>query len=370
MTDFKSLVTTIQETNFTLQQSASKAINKYLTVRNWLIGFYIVEFEQNGEDRARYGQRLIEELSKALDTPGLSIRSLKLFRQFYFVYPQIGQTLSAQLNGVPPIRSKDLPARLARVDYLVNQEGSQLLVNAEMLLSRLSFSHLTLLLPLRESEKRAFYESQCIKCNWSVAELKRQINTLYYERSGMSIDPEALARSVENDAQQPRFTDIIKSPFTFEFLGLKAKDVVYENDLEQALVDNLEAFLIELGHGFCFEAKQKRIIIGDEYFFVDLVFYHRLLKCHVLIELKTNEVKHEHIGQLKTYINYYKKEIMARDDNPPVGLLLVTDQNRALVEYAVADSDMQLFVSKYVVNLPSKEQLQNFIQGELAQMRP
>lgn len=206
--------------------------------------------------------------------------------------------------------------------------------------------------------------------NWSVSELKRQINTLYYERSGISIDPEALGRSVEEHAQRPSIADIIKSPFTFEFLGLKAKDVVYENDLEQALVDNLEAFLIELGHGFCFEAKQKRIIIGDEYFFVDLVFYHRMLKCHVLIELKTNEVRHEHIGQLKTYINYYKKEIMARDDNPPVGLLLVTDQNRALVEYAVADSDMQLFVSKYVVNLPSKEQLQDFIQSELAQMRP
>ncbi|MGG7662632.1 PDDEXK nuclease domain-containing protein [Dyadobacter sp. BHUBP1] len=224
------------------------------------------------------------------------------------------------------------------------------------------------MLPLREPEKRAFYERQCIKSNWSVAELKRQINTLYYERSGISLDPEALARSVEEHAERPCITDIIKSPFTFEFFGLKAKDVVYENDLEQALVDNLEAFLIELGHGFCFEAKQKRIIIGDEYFFVDLVFYHRILKCHVLIELKTNEVRHEHIGQLKTYINYYKKEIMAQDDNPPVGLLLVTDQNRALVEYAVADSDTQLFVSKYVVNLPSNEQLQNFIQNELTQM--
>ena len=369
MTDFISLVTTIRETNFTLQQSTSKAINRYLTIRNWLIGFHIVEFEQNGEDRARYGQRLIEELAKELNTAGLSIRSLKLFRQFYFTYPQIGQTLSAQFEDVSPIRSNGLPAKFRNAVYVVNEQNNKVSVDPEILLSRLSFSHLTLLLPLHELEKRAFYEKQCIKSNWSVSELKRQINTLYYERSGLSIDAETLSRGVEENAQRPNIADIIKSPFTFEFLGLKAKDVVYENDLEQALVDNLEAFLMELGHGFCFEAKQKRMVIGDEYFFVDLVFYHRILKCHVLIELKTNEVKHEHIGQLKTYINYYKKEIMARDDNPPVGLLLVTDQNRALVEYAVADSDMQLFVSKYVVNLPSKEQLQTFIQNELAQMR-
>lgn len=368
MTNFNSLVSTIQETNFTLQQSTSKAINRYLTIRNWLIGFHIVEFEQNGEDRAKYGQRLVDDLAGALNITGLSGRNLKLFRQFYLTYPQIVQTLSAQLGSLGMAEWNILPARVKAINGDVESRSFNF-IDSEMLLSRLSFSHLTLLLPLREPEKRAFYERQCIKSNWSVAELKRQINTLYYERSGISLDPEALARSVEEHAERPCITDIIKSPFTFEFLGLKAKDVVYENELEQALVDNLEAFLIELGHGFCFEAKQKRIIIGDEYFFVDLVFYHRVLKCHVLIELKTNEVRHEHIGQLKTYINYYKKEIMAPDDNPPVGLLLVTDQNRPLVEYAVADSDMQLFVSKYVVNLPSKEQLQNFIQHELAQMQ-
>jgi predicted nuclease of restriction endonuclease-like (RecB) superfamily len=370
MADFNALVTNIQEANSTLQLSASKAINRYLTIRNWLIGFHIVEFEQNGEDRARYGQRLMEELAKALNTAGLSVRSLKLFRQFYFTYPQIGQTLSAQFKRVSPAGSNGLPIGYNGIGTLVKGLHDEFAIDADVLLSKLSFSHLTLLLPLKEPKKRSFYEKQCIVSNWSVAELKRQINTLYYERSGISIDAEGVRQSIGKNAQRPSVADIIKSPFTFEFLGLKAKDVVYENDLEQALVDNLEAFLIELGHGFCFEAKQKRIIIGDEYFFVDLVFYHRILKCHVLIELKTNEVKHEHIGQLKTYINYYKKEIMARDDNPPVGLLLVTDQNRALVEYAVADSDMQLFVSKYVVNLPSKEQLQAFIQSELAQMQP
>ncbi|GGM76641.1 hypothetical protein GCM10010967_05310 [Dyadobacter beijingensis] len=370
MANFSALVNSIHETNSTLQQSASKAINRYLTIRNWLIGFHIVEFEQHGEDRAQYGLRLVDELAEVLRIAGLGARNLKLFRQFYLTYPQIVQTLSAQFKNGLPAKSKDLAEIIGKVGYVLDDASAKRSVDPDVLISKLSFSHLTLLLPLREPEKRRFYENQCIKGNWSVSELKRQINTLYYERSGLSIDPVALGRDVEQHAQRVGIADIIKSPFTFEFLGLEAKDVVYENDLEQALVENLEAFLIELGHGFCFEAKQKRIIIGDDYFFVDLVFYHRILKCHVLIELKTNEVKHEHIGQLKTYINYYKKEVMARDDNPPVGLLLVTNQNRALVEYAVADSDMQLFVSKYVVQLPTKEQLQDFIQNELAQMRP
>lgn len=198
--------------------------------------------------------------------------------------------------------------------------------------------------------------------------MKRQISTLYYERSRMSIEPQKLSLHVNESSEKASLANLIKSPFTFEFLGLKAKEVIYENELQQALIDNLEEFLIELGHGFCFEAKQKRITIGDEYYFIDLVFYHRILKCHVLIELKTKEVKHEHIGQLKTYINYYKKEIMPAGDNPPVGILLVTDQNKALVEYAVADSDMSLFVSKYLIELPSKEQLEMFIKKEIAQL--
>ncbi|ACT95710.1 DUF1016 N-terminal domain-containing protein [Dyadobacter fermentans] len=232
MTDFKSLVSSIQETNVTLQQSASKAINRYLTIRNWLIGFHIVEFEQNGEDRAEYGQRLIEELAKALDTAGLSVRSLKLFRQFYFTYPQTGQTLSAQFKSMRSIRLNDLPAKLDKVNA-VNEQGARFSVDAQILLSKLSFSHLALPLPLKEPEKRSFYERQCVMGNWSVSELKRQINTLYYERSGMSLDPDELGRGVEENAQRPGIADIIKSPFTFEFLGLKAKDAVYENELAQ-----------------------------------------------------------------------------------------------------------------------------------------
>lgn len=375
--NFELLVNTIQQTHSTLQQSALKSINKHLTIRNWLVGFYIVEFEQKGEDRATYGEKLLPELAKSINIKGLSVTNLKLNRQFYNTYPQISQTVSDQLKQLGFSNS---PIRQLATDELQNKENQLLAIvqpaNAQSitddlqvppdkLINRLSFSHFTLLLPITNPLKRTFYEIECIKGNWSVEELKRQINSLYFERSGMSSNPEKLSRFVQEKSELLTPTDIIKSPFTFEFLGLKAKDVVYESDLEQALIDHLEEFLLELGHGFCFEAKQKRITIGEKYYFIDLVFYHRILKCHILIDLKMKEVEHENIGQLKTHINYYKKNISQTGDNPPVGLLLVTENNKALVEYAVADTDQQLFVSKYVLELPTTQQLEEFIRKEL-----
>jgi len=184
----------------------------------------------------------------------------------------------------------------------------------------------------------------------------------------MSQNPALLSQIVQDNSEVGNMLATIKSPFAFEFLGLKAKEVVYESDLEQALIEHLEEFLIELGYGFCFEARQKRIIIGDEYYFCDLVFYHRILKCHVLCELKVGAFSHEHIGQLKTYVNYYRKELMQPDDNPPVGILLVTNKNNALVEFATADNDKDIFVSKYLLELPTKEQLIRFINEEAAKM--
>lgn len=376
--NFELLVNTIQHTHSTLQQSALKSINKHLTIRNWLVGFYIVEFEQKGEDRAKYGERLVDELAVSINRKGLGARNLKLFRQFFFTYPQIHQTVSDQLKQLgfsnSPIRQlvsdefQNIENQLLTIVQPANAQfiTDDLKVPPDKLISRLSFTHLTLLFPITEPLKRTFYEIECMKGNWSVEELKRQINSLYFERSGMSNNPEKLSRFVQEKSEPLKPTDIIKSPFTFEFLGLKAKDVVYESDLEQALIDHLEEFLLELGHGFCFEAKQKRIIIGEKYYHIDLVFYHRILKCHVLIDLKMKEVEHENIGQLKTYINYYKKNITQRDDNPPVGLLLVTENNKALVEYAVADADQQLFVSKYVLELPTTQQLEEFIRKELS----
>ena len=378
--NFELLVNTIQQTHSTLQQSALKSVNKHLTIRNWLVGFYIVEFEQKGEDRAKYGEKLVDELATAINIKGLGGRNLKLFRQFYFLYPQIVHSINAQLKLLgfegTPIRQlptdefQNTESQLVIIsqlptDQFKNSQPNDLQVPANRLINSLSFTHLTLLFPIDEPLKRTFYEIECMKGNWSVAELKRQINSLYFERSGMSNNPEKLGRMVQQKSATLLPADIIKSPFTFEFLGLKAKDVVYESDLEQALIDNLEEFLLELGHGFCFEAKQKRITIGGTYYFIDLVFYHRVLKCHVLIDLKMKEVAHENIGQLKTYINYYKKNIMLPDDNPPVALLLVTENNKELVEYAVAESDQDLFVSKYILQLPTTKQLEEFIRKEL-----
>lgn len=378
--NFELLVNTIQQTHNTLQQSAFKSVNKHLTIRNWLVGLYIVEFEQKGEDRAKYGEKLVDELATSINIKGLGARNLKLFRQFYFVYPQIVHSITAQLEKLGFDNS---PIHHLLTDEFQNYENQQLTfvhsmnaqskadnptdlqVPPDRIIDRLSFTHLVQLFPIEDLLKRSFYEIECMKSNWSVEELKRQINSLYFERSGMSNNPEKLSRIVQEKSEVLIPTDIIKSPFTFEFLGLKAKDVVYESDLEQALIDNLEEFLLELGHGFCFEAKQKRITIGEKYYFIDLVFYHRVLKCHVLIDLKMKEVQHENIGQLKTYINYYKKNMMLPNDNPPVALLLVTENNKALVEYAVADSDQQLFVSKYVLELPSTKQLEDFIRKEL-----
>lgn len=378
--NFELLVNTIQQTHHTFQQSALKSVNKHLTIRNWLVGFYIVEFEQKGDDRAAYGEKLLSELAKSIKIKGLSQTNLKLNRQFYQTYPQIRQTLNDQLKqlglqGAPigqlsndQLQSNEnqklIISKLADSIFKVDNT-SDLQVPPDRIIDRLSFTHLVQLFPIENALKRTFYEIECIKGNWSITELRRQINSLYFERSGLSSNPEKLSRLVQEKSVGMVPTDIIKSPFTFEFLGLKSKDVVYESDLEQALIDHLEEFLLELGYGFCFEAKQKRITIGDKYYFIDLVFYHRVLKCHVLIDLKMKEVEHEHIGQLKTYINYYKRNIMQPDDNPPVALLLVTENNEALVEYAVADSDKDLFVSKYMLDLPSTRQLMEFIRMEL-----
>lgn len=379
--NFNDLQQNIRHISGTFRQNAVAAVNTHLTVRNWLVGFYIVEFEQKGEDRAKYGAKLLQSLADAFDEEGLSYRNLKLYRQFYNTYPQISayiphffQKYFGEIWQSPIVKlqfpeKEDVGIGQTLSAQFKPEGGTEQLPFITELVSKLSFSHFSLLLPIEDPLKRRFYEMECIKGTWSVRELKRQIDTLYFERSGISRKPEMLSEVVQTKSEKSTMTDIIKSPFTFEFLGLKAKDVTYESDLEQALIEHLEEFLIELGHGFCFEARQKRIIIGDEYFFCDLVFYHRILKCHVLIELKVDSFSHEHIGQLKTYVNYYRKEIMQADDNPPVGILLVTNRNRALVEYAVADSDHELFVSKYLVELPDKKDLERFVNQEYAKMK-
>jgi predicted nuclease of restriction endonuclease-like (RecB) superfamily len=237
----------------------------------------------------------------------------------------------------------------------------------EQLIQRLSYSHLELIVDLDDDLKRAFYQIECMRGNWSVRELKRQINSLYFERSGLSRDKEKLATLTQEGAEAAEPKLAIRDPYIFEFLGLKAKEVMSESHLEAQLLDKLQEFLLELGHGFCFEARQKRILIGDTHNFIDLVFYHRILKCHVLVELKLDEFSHENIGQLNTYVSWYKKNMMSLGDNPPVGILLCTKRDHTLVEYALAGLDNGLFVSKYQLELPKKEEIKRFLEETVQQ---
>jgi predicted nuclease of restriction endonuclease-like (RecB) superfamily len=332
-----------------------------------------VEFEQNGEDRAAYGSKLIDSLAAKLSIKGLVSAEISRCRQFYFCYPQILGALTQEFKNLVPQHILGTLSQESTmgvepsimVSSNLQSTKSNLYVPGEKLLSKLSFSHLVELIKIQDHLKRTFYEIECIKGTWSVRELKRQINSLYFERSGMSAKPELLSEITQQKAETANPTDVVKSVYAFEFLGLKTKDALEESDLETALLDHLQYFMMEMGHGFCLEARQKKILIGDEYFFIDLVFYHRILKCHVLVELKVEDFNHYNIGQLNTYVNYYKAKEMQTDDNPTVGILLVTNKNNALVEFATAGIDNHLFVSKYLLELPKKEQLEAFINNEL-----
>jgi predicted nuclease of restriction endonuclease-like (RecB) superfamily len=373
--NFDFLVSTIEQTHHHFQQQAAKAINIQLTLRNWLIGFYIVEFEQAGEDRAKYGTRLLEHLALSLKIKGLVAAELSRCRQFYKCYPQILGTLSQELNKLlPKAIAKELPLQIGTFNQNVKRTPTPTETNGDLisskqdsdtLLLKLSFSHFAELIKVENDVARAYYELECIQGTWSVRELRRQINSLYYERSRMSQNPDKLREAIALNSKTNAENDFIKSVYAFEFLDLNPKDVVEESDLEKALVDHLQEFMLELGHGFCLEARQKKILIGDTYFFIDLVFYHRILKCHVLVELKVDAFSHAHISQLNTYVNYYRKEVKTRLDKPPIGILLVTNKNHSLVEYATAGMDNRMFVSKYLLKLPSKELLEDFISSEI-----
>jgi predicted nuclease of restriction endonuclease-like (RecB) superfamily len=364
--NFLQLVESIQSTHRELLAQASKAVNISLTLRNWLVGYYIAEYEQQGKDRAEYGEALLAKLSEELARLGIprsDERELRRYRRLYQVYPQIRESLppeSAQ-RLFHPVNSGVSDSRIVPTV----PESSTLA--GKTIVSKLSFTHIAELIVINDETKRAFYEMECLRGNWSVRELKRQIASLYYERSELSLDKRKLTELAQQGAEtQPAFN--IRDPYIFEFLGLKPAEVMSESHLEQQLTDKLQAFLLELGHGFCFEARQKRILIGDEHFFVDLVFYHRILKCHVLVELKLEKFSHENLGQLNTYVSWYKQNMMIAGDNPPVGVLLCTDKNHALAEYALAGMDNQLFVSKYLLELPKKEEMQRFIDEQLKEV--
>lgn len=358
--DFARLVESIRHIHEDLAAQAGKAVNISLTLRNWLIGHYIAEYEMYGVDKTAYGEKILPELSARLNgVSNCNRRQLYRYLRFYRLYPQIVGTLSPQLQRLLPE-----PMRIEKVGTL----SPQLENSANPLMERLSYSHFEQLIDIEDDTKRIFYQTECLHGNWSVRELKRQIGSLYYERSGLSHDKKKLAELANQGAGVQESKLVIRDPYVFEFLNLKPREVMSESHLEDQLIGKLEDFLLELGNGFCFEARQKRILIGDDHFFVDLVFYHRILKCHVLVDVKLEKFTHENIGQLNTYVSWYRQNMMSEGDNPPVGILLCTDKNYALAEYALAGMDNNLFVSKYMLDLPKKEEMQAFLESRAKEL--
>ncbi len=367
--NFGQLVGVIRQVNDTLAVQANRAVNASLTLRNWLIGLHVEEFERRGMDRAEYGDKLMDRLAETLTKHGVSRcdrREIYRYRQMYLTYPQILEAVTPQLE---PLVGETVLADLHVIPDAAAAEiveaTPQIRIDGKTLISRLSFTHIVELLNLEDEAKRTFYEVECIQGNWSVRELKRQIHSLYYERCGLSIDKKKLSKLTRQNAEKALPALSVRDPYVFEFLGLTPREVMSESHLEDQLISKIEEFLLELGHGFCFEARQQRILIGDEHYFIDLVFYHRILKCHVLVELKLAEFNHENIGQLNTYVSWYRENMMLEGDSPPIGILLCSHKKHSLVKFALAGMDNQLFVSKYQLELPKREEIERFLAEKI-----
>ena len=365
---YDSLITAIADAHQEARQKAAGAVNRHLILRNWLIGSYIKEYEQNGEDRAAYGTRLLVRLStdlKSQSVSGVSPDMLERMRLLYDTYPQLQSEISAPL--VRKLSDGKAKPGISAPAVRKSNQNQPIPLPAKKILE-FSWTHLAELVRLDDPWKRAFYENECLKGNWSKRQLQRQIGSLLYERTGLSSEKETVInRAREQASESPQlFTDMIRDPYILEFTGLAEKPSYLEKDLETALLDHLQTFLLELGSGFCFEARQKRISVGNEHDYIDLVFYHRILRCHLLIDLKTRKFKHGDAGQMNFYLNFWKDRIMEEGDNPPVGLLLCTNKAETKVEYATAGLDQQFFVSRYLVALPKPEELEALIEGDRA----
>ena len=380
--NFESLVGHINQVQDVLQAQAAHAVNLSLTARNWLVGYYIVEFEQHGEDRAKYGDKLINRLAKEINRKGFETRSLHMYRRIYLVYPQLGSVIESFLqknnlllsdSGISSI----LQSVTAKLQDTENQSDTILqstiakleewATPAEWIFYKLNYTSLAYLTNIEEPLKRAFYEQETIRGCWTVRELDRQVSSQYYERMGLSKDKKALQKLAVKNAQQLAPRDILHNPVTLEFLGIEQQEVYTETKLESYILNHLQAFLLEMGRGFCFEARQKRILIDQDYFKADLIFYHRILKCHVIIDLKIDRFRHEYASQLNLYMNCYKHKVMQADDNPPIGLLLCTDYGVTTVQYATEGLSQNLFVSKYRLQLPSEDDIKQYLLENISE---
>lgn len=321
---YQKLVDTIGTTIENARLRAIQAVNNELLKANWEIGKYIVEYEQHGNEKAEYGSALLTNLSKDLKArfgKGFSKSNIYLMRQFYLKY-QIFQSVTGKLT----------------------------------------WTHYAELLAVSDDNARGFYEKQAINENWSVRELKRQINSSLFERLALSKDKDGVLKLAVQGQIIAEPKDIVKDPYVLEFLQIPEEHRMTESKLEQKIIDNLQTFLLELGKGFSFVGRQYRITLDNDHYYVDLVFYHRILKCFVLIDLKTKHVKYHDIGQMNMYLNYFKAEENTEGDNPPIGIVLVADKNDILVEYAIGGISNNIFVSKYQLYLPDKKVLEEKVK--------
>lgn len=387
---YAALVKAIQSATSQLQGRVATVANQALVLRNWLVGAYLIEFEQNGKGRAKYGARLLETLAedlKAKGIKGLGLSTLRDCRTFSILYPEIRQPAVgefADLLPSPSIRQPlvgelltepmgtqtklTVPVSQDSVDTAAPIRGTRCpkLPSALKLdlLARISWAHFLELIRLDDPWKRAFYENELLKGSWSKRQLHRQIGSLLYERTGLSTNKKAVIERARKQEPRQTFADLIRDPYVLEFTGLAERPEYLESDLESALLSHLQSFLLELGVGFCFEARQRRITMGRQHDYIDLVFYHRRLRCHVLIDLKIRPFQHGDAGQMNFYLNWWKTHGMEAGDNPPIGMILCSDRDQAAVEFATAGIDQKLFVSRYLVALPSAEELRTFLEAD------
>jgi predicted nuclease of restriction endonuclease-like (RecB) superfamily len=342
--DFQFLIQGLAQTHVVLQGRAARSVDLALVVRNWLYGWHMVTFERAAESRAElYGKELIAQISRKLadhGIKGVSPTNLRQCRSFYLSYQKIHQTLSAE----------SLPSE--QIDALWQQ-------------FTLGWSHYVLLLTIDNMQERSFYEIEAAASSWGVRELKRQITASLYERLALSRD----ASQVKDLAQRGQVVshpqDVLKNPYVLEFLDLPEAHAYSEHDLETAIIDQLETFLLELGKGFLFEARQKRFTFDDDHFYVDLVFYNRLLKCYVLIDLKRDKLTHQDLGQMQMYVNYFDRHVKLPDEAPTLGIVLCHRKNDALVELTLPEN-ANIYAAKYQLYLPSKDELRAQIEASLA----
>lgn len=324
--------------------TAVRQINKVQVLAYYEIGREIVEFEQKGKARAGYGEELIKRLSRDMAAKfgrGFSGRNLEQMRKFYLTFSQKPQTLSAEFKEIQNTGA------ISSIQQTVSAEFEPML----------SWSHYCELLSVENPLARSFYEQEAVNNNWSFRELKRQINSQLFERLALSKDTQAVMKLAKKGHIIESPDDVIKDPYVLEFLNLKEETVYTESHFEQAIMDNLQKFLLEMGKGFSFVARQKRITIGNRHYYVDLVFYNRILKCMVLIDLKIDELTHADIGQMNFYLNYFKGNEMTEGENEPIGLILCARKDEVFAKYVLGNLNNKIFASKYKLALPSEKEL-------------